>query len=68
MRARTAQRMATNPAANAARRPAPIVAPAALASAVLFISISITGLVLLITGRVAVVTVTRVCDGRRASG
>lgn len=55
------QRMATNAAAHAARRHAPVLAPAALASAVLFI----LGLVLLIIGRVAV-PVTRVCDGRRA--
>jgi hypothetical protein len=60
MMAMTEQRMAAN-AADAARRHAPVLAPAALASAVFFI----TGLVLLITGRVAV-RVTRVCDGRRA--
>ncbi|MDQ2784243.1 MAG: hypothetical protein M3Y58_04490 [Chloroflexota bacterium] len=57
------QRMATNAAADAARRHASVFAPAALASAVLFI----TGRVLLIIGRVAV-PVTRVCNGRRASG
>ncbi|GEM_PF-5971311 len=62
MMAMTEQQMATSAAAYAARRHAPIVAPAALASAVLFI----TGLVLLIIGRVAVVSVTRVCNGRRA--
>ncbi len=63
MMAMTEQCMATNAAADAARRHAPVLAPAALASAVLFI----TGLVLLIIGRVAV-SVTRVCDGRRAPG
>ena len=63
MMAKTEQCMATNAAADAARRHVSALVPAALASAVLFI----TGLVLLITGRVAV-PVTRVCDGRRASG
>ena len=62
MTAMTEQCMATSAAANAARRHASVLAPTALASAVLFI----TGLVLLITGRVAVVSVTRVCNGRRA--
>ena len=57
------QRMATNTAADAARRHASVLALAALARAVFFI----TGLVLLITGRVTV-RVTRVCDGRRAPG
>ena len=65
MMAPTQQRMAMNAAANAARRHVSIVAPAALASAVLFVSV--TELVLLIIGRVAV-PVTRACDGRRASG
>lgn len=63
MTAMTEQRMATNAAADAACRPAPAIVPAALASAVFFILV--VGLVLLITGRVAV-PVTRVCDGRRA--
>jgi hypothetical protein len=65
MKATTAQQMATNAAADAARRHAPVAAPTALASAVLFINV--TGLVLLITTRVAV-SVARVCDGRRAPG
>ncbi|MHB8647428.1 MAG: hypothetical protein ACYDAR_16715 [Thermomicrobiales bacterium] len=64
MTAMTAQQMATSAATDAARRHASVFAPAALASAVLFI----LGLVLLITGRVAVVSVTRVCNGRRAPG
>ncbi len=59
------QRMAANAAADAARRHASIFAPAALASAVLFVLV--TGRVLLITRRVAV-PVTRVCNGRQASG
>ncbi len=65
MMAKTEQRMTMNAAADAADRHAPVVAPAALASAVLFVVV--TGLVLLIIGRVAV-PVTRACDGRRASG
>ena len=65
MMAKTEQRMAMNAAAHAADRHAPVVAPAALTSAVLFVLV--TGLVLLIIGRVAV-PVTRVFSGRRAPG
>lgn len=60
MQAMKGQQMTTN-AAKAARRHASVVASAALASAALFI----LGLVILIIGRVAV-SVTRVCNGRRA--
>ncbi len=63
MMAPTEQYMAMNAAAGAAHRHASVVVPTALASAVLFVS----GIVLLIIGRVAV-PVTRVCSGRRAPG
>lgn len=64
MQATTEQQMATNTAAHAARRHASGIAPAAPTSAALFILVA--GLALLIIGRVADVSVTRVCDGRRA--